>query len=48
MSTQELFDKYVKEVCCTCKNKKDILCNITITANNKEVKAKCSYYEKKK
>ena len=48
MSTKELFEKYVAEVCPTCKNKKCNLCNITITDNTKEAKAKCSYYEKKR
>lgn len=48
MSTKELFEKYVAEVCLTCKNKKCNLCNITITRNEKEAEAKCSYYEKKR
>lgn len=50
MSTKELFEKYVYEVCKNCKNrcKEFTLCNITITKNTKEAKAKCSYYEKKR
>ena len=48
MTTKDLFEKYVAEVCPTCKNKKCNLCNITITRNEKEAEAKCSYYEKKR
>lgn len=46
MSTKELFEKYVAEVCPTCKNKKCNFCNITITEDSKERKAKCNYYER--
>lgn len=46
MLTKELFEKYAEEICPTCKNRNYYLCNITITNNGKETKAKCSYYEK--
>ena len=46
MTTKELFEKYVKEKCPTCKNKKCNFCNITITEGNKEAVAKCGYYER--
>lgn len=48
MNQKELYENYVTERCKTCKNKKMNLCNITITQNNEEVKARCSYYEEKK
>ena len=50
MTTKDLFEEYVNEVCSTCKNKckEFTLCNITIIKNTKEAKAKCSYYEKKR
>ena len=44
MTTKELFEKYVAEVCPTCKNKKCNFCNITITEDDRERKAKCNYY----
>ena len=47
MPIKELFEKYVAEVCPTCKNKKCNLCNITIVEGNKEAVAKCGYYERK-
>lgn len=47
MSTKELFEKYVEEVCPTCKNKKRNFCSITITEEEKERKAKCNYYKRK-
>ena len=48
MTTKDLFEEYVDEVCPTCKNKCKgfTLCNITIQEDGKERKAKCDYYER--
>jgi hypothetical protein len=46
MSTKDLIDKYVKEICPTCKNKKCNLCNITIHEDRNKREANCDNYEK--
>lgn len=46
MSTKELFEKYVNEVCKNCKNKKCNLCNITIHEDRNKREANCDNYEK--
>lgn len=51
MSTKDLFEKYVTEVCSKCEhraNHKFDLCNITIHEDNRTKEAKCDYYEKKR
>ena len=48
MSTKELIDEYVKEICGKCKNcnKEFKDCNITICQDNKIKEARCDCYEK--
>lgn len=51
MPTNELFEKYVKEVCSKCANRENHrfdLCNITIHQDNKTKEARCDNYEKKR
>lgn len=51
MPINELFEKYVKEVCSKCiyrANHNFDLCNITIHKDNKIKEARCSQYEKKR
>lgn len=50
MSTKDLIDEYVKEICSKCKNcdKEFKSCNITIQKDNKSCEARCDYYEKKR
>ena len=44
MTKEERINKYIKEHCKGCKNKKDKLCRITISQIDN--KAKCDAYEK--
>lgn len=46
MSDKDLIDKYVKEICPTCKNKKCNLCNITIHEDRNKREANCDNYDK--
>ena len=48
MNNEERYEKYIKEHCNKCKNRKTNLCNIRIFVIEDTVCTKCEYYEKKK
>jgi len=46
MPTQELVQKYIEEICPTCKNKECNFCKITVYEAEKDRGAKCEFYER--
>ena len=46
MTNQQRYEKYIKEHCKNCKNKKSNLCDIRISILSGIVQTKCSYYER--
>lgn len=48
MNNEERYQKYIKEHCNKCKNRKTNLCNIRIFVIENTVSTKCEYYEKRK
>lgn len=46
MTNSERYQKYIKEHCKNCKNKKSDLCDIRISIINGIVQTKCQFYER--
>lgn len=46
MTNEKRFEKYIKEHCKNCKNRKTNLCDIRIAAIENVIRTKCDYYER--
>lgn len=46
MTNEERFQKYIKEHCINCKNRKTDLYDIRITTKEEIIETKCVYYER--
>ena len=46
MSTEERYEKYIKEHCSRCKNKLKYDCEIRISNQGNTIVTKCNAYEK--
>ena len=48
MTNQQRYEKYIKEHCKNCKNRKSDLCDIRIAVKNDVIETKRTFYERER